>query len=59
MWSDDRTGVGADWRAELDTAIRQAAVALLLVSPDFLASDSSRTRNFRRSFGQTSDWHRS
>ena len=39
VWSDDRIGVSADWRAELDTAIRQAGVALLLVSPDFLASD--------------------
>ena len=42
LWADDRIGVGADWRAELDTAIGQAAVALLLVSPDFLASEFIR-----------------
>src|SRR5664280_789292 len=39
VWADDRIGVGTDWRAELDGAITRAGVALLLVSPEFLASD--------------------
>ncbi len=38
VWSDDRVGVGTDWEADLDQAISQARVAILLVSPNFLVS---------------------
>jgi hypothetical protein len=37
LWSDDRTGPGADWVQEISEAIVQARVGILLISPDFLA----------------------
>ncbi|MGH2941653.1 MAG: NB-ARC domain-containing protein [Solirubrobacteraceae bacterium] len=39
VWSDALIGTGRAWRPEIDDAIARADVALLLVSPDFLASD--------------------
>ncbi len=39
VWCDTHLAAGDDWRGEIDRAIRQASIALLLVSPDFLASD--------------------
>src|SRR6188508_2105989 len=39
VWSDQRISVGEQWRPELADAIERARVALLLVSPEFLASD--------------------
>jgi TIR domain/NB-ARC domain len=39
VWSDTSIGAGRRWRPEIDDAIACADVALLLVSPDFLASD--------------------
>jgi hypothetical protein len=38
-WDDTKIQPGHDWRAEISTAIDTAAVAVLLVSADFLASD--------------------
>ena len=39
VWSDERTAVGAVWRPELERAIARADAALVLVSPDLLASE--------------------
>ena len=38
VWSDARIGVGEKWRDEIEVAISQAAAAVLLVGPGFLAS---------------------
>jgi hypothetical protein len=39
LWSDAEIAVGTQWKDEIDTAIQSCAIALLLVSADFLASD--------------------
>ncbi|MFN0086167.1 MAG: TIR domain-containing protein [Blastocatellia bacterium] len=38
-WDDRRLLPGAEWAAEIDDRVEQARVILLLISPDFLASD--------------------
>jgi hypothetical protein len=37
-WDDSRIGAGDEWRSEIETAMGRAAVAILLVSADFLGS---------------------
>jgi len=39
VWADTRIAAGEKWKAELAEALERAAVAVLLVSADFLASD--------------------
>jgi tetratricopeptide (TPR) repeat protein len=39
LWSDDRIGAGGDWKQEIDEAMAQAKVAILLVSANSLTSD--------------------
>src|SRR5687768_3108768 len=38
VWTDDLIEPGADWREEIEKGLQHADVALLLVSPSFLAS---------------------
>jgi hypothetical protein len=39
LWYDGRLAPGDDWAAEIDRAIAEARVVVLLVTPDFLASE--------------------
>src|SRR3954447_9455089 len=39
IWSDRDIEAGDRWQESIDEAIRTACVAVLLVSPDFIASD--------------------
>ena len=38
VWDDRRIAGGDDWRQEIETALRKATVAVLIVSKDFLTS---------------------
>jgi hypothetical protein len=39
VWHDRRIGAGEDWKGAIDEHLEQAGIILLLVSPDFMASD--------------------
>jgi len=39
VWADPYIKVGQRWKREIDAALKRTCVAVLLVSPDFLASD--------------------
>ncbi len=47
-WNDTELTVGNDWRHEIRQAIEKAKVAILLVSPAFLASEFIRTEELPR-----------
>lgn len=39
VWDDSRIETGAEWRTEIDIALKRARVAVLLVGPSFLGSE--------------------
>jgi TIR domain len=39
IWEDSRIKLGAKWHSEIEDAMNSAAVAILMISADFLASD--------------------
>lgn len=39
LWHDRKIGAGGEWRGAIDAALEDADIVLLLISPDFLASD--------------------
>ena len=39
IWADTRIGIGAEWEAEIERALLASRLALLLVSPGFMASE--------------------
>lgn len=42
VWTDKRLQAGQDWHGEIQQGVASAAVAVLLISPDFMASDYIR-----------------
>jgi internalin A len=42
IWADPYIEVGGEWRRDISTALARTCVGVLLVSPDFLASDFIR-----------------
>lgn len=38
-WHDRKIGAGADWKGEIDASLNEANIVLLLISPDYLASE--------------------
>ena len=39
VWSDDKIKPGQEWFEEIKNAMNESKVGILLISPDFLASD--------------------
>ncbi len=47
-WYDRRIVAGTDWAKAIDTHLETASLILLLISPDFLASDYCTGREMKR-----------
>ena len=48
LWTDRRIAAGDEWKGEIDENLERADLVLLLVSPDFVASDYCYDKEMRR-----------
>jgi nucleoside phosphorylase len=48
LWHDKQIMLGSEWQKEIDSNLDSADIILLLISADFMASDYSGGREFRR-----------
>ncbi len=48
IWDDRKIGVGDDWKPGIETALKEADIAILMVSADFLVSNFIRTEEVPR-----------
>ena len=48
MWYDRDISAGSEWESEIDKHLNSAQIILLLVSPDFMASDYCYSKEMRR-----------
>ena len=55
LWADTRISAGANWEEEIETALANAKVAVLLISPAFLASESIWKREMPRIEAHTAE----
>lgn len=39
LWNDEQIEAGSDWKQQLDQALNQAQVVVLLITPNFLTSN--------------------
>lgn len=39
VWDDRKISIGADWKPEIENALNEAHIAVLMISPDFLTSN--------------------
>lgn len=48
LWADNDLQAGAEWEAEIDKHLNSADIILLLISPDFMASDYCYSKVMKR-----------
>ena len=48
IWDDRQIRVGDDWKPGIETALKEADIAILMVSADFLVSNFIRTEEVPR-----------
>lgn len=48
IWADTDVGAGKEWESEIEKHLESAQIILLLVSPDFMASDYCYSKEMRR-----------
>ncbi len=48
LWHDRNISAGTEWEQEIDTYLNRAQIILLLVSPDFMASDYCYSKEMTR-----------
>src|SRR5262245_41912601 len=48
VWSDREIDAGEDWRGAIRSALEDARIGILLVTPDFLSSSFIRDEELRR-----------